>query len=631
MSKRIFIGWDMPLCETVSERILRGLEAGLADLRGVVIVVPTRQAGYRLRASLPLAAEARGVSLLGPEIKTASVLLAPPSPQSLANSAQILAAWDGALAAVKSGEMTAFLGAGEQRVGSAVRRLQTARHLEKLRAELSDGELSIAAVAASGKSEEAERWADMSELERRFVARLGAAGLSDPVAAKVANAESGKAPDGLRKIILAATPDPPKLLVALLKNYERQGIEIEILVGAPESESDAFGDWGEPLPEKWRDREQALDESKMFLESTPEAQARRVASILREGMPAASAANGARPMVAIGVPDRETIAPLRRELAGVGITVFDPRQKLFSKEPLCRLLNLLPKLAAESGASYDAVSELLRHPYVLRCFGKNTRRVLSELDAYQSERIPVSLDDIQPEPDEYNDALRAALAALREWRGILRAKPLHAALREVVRDIFSRNDMRVGGAEGAAFQAAAETFNEILSEFERGCLPSCPETDVSEILTARLADAKTEPKRLGEALDLEGWLELAWNPAPTLFVTGMNEGFVPDGAVGDVFLPDSLRAALGLRDDNARLARDAFVLAAILAQRESDGGAEFLPTIFPALSQATKNAPSSGTCRERNTCCSRCRHPQWLPILALLRMRSWQSQHSDTA
>jgi ATP-dependent helicase/nuclease subunit B len=82
-----------------------------------------------------------------------------------------------------------------------------------------------------------------------------------------------------------------------------------------------------------------------------------------------------------------------------------------------------------------------------------------------------------------------------------------------------------------------------------------------------LQDATIKSERAGEPLDLEGWLELAWNPAPVLCVAGMNEGFVPDGHVGDLFLPDALRRQLGLRDDRMRVARDAYVLAALCAQR----------------------------------------------------------------
>ena len=78
--------------------------------------------------------------------------------------------------------------------------------------------------------------------------------------------------------------------------------------------------------------------------------------------------------------------------------------------------------------------------------------------------------------------------------------------------------------------------------------------DAAEVLMARLQGATVKAERRHEQLELEGWLELAWNPAPLLFVAGMNEGLVPDGRVGDLFLPDALRRKLELRDDRLRVA-----------------------------------------------------------------------------
>ncbi|MFZ4482328.1 MAG: PD-(D/E)XK nuclease family protein [Rhodoferax sp.] len=83
---------------------------------------------------------------------------------------------------------------------------------------------------------------------------------------------------------------------------------------------------------------------------------------------------------------------------------------------------------------------------------------------------------------------------------------------------------------------------------------------------------QTLPREIEPAdLDLEGWLELSWNPAPFLIVTGLNEGYVPDSRMGDIFLPDSLRAHLGMRHDGCRLARDLFLLESLIESRRRAG------------------------------------------------------------
>ena len=78
------------------------------------------------------------------------------------------------------------------------------------------------------------------------------------------------------------------------------------------------------------------------------------------------------------------------------------------------------------------------------------------------------------------------------------------------------------------------------------------------------------------AVDLLGWLELLWEDAPHLVVTGLNDGRVPETVAGDPFLPEALRAQLGLKTNEARFARDAYLLAALAASRAAAGRLDLL-------------------------------------------------------
>ena len=51
------------------------------------------------------------------------------------------------------------------------------------------------------------------------------------------------------------------------------------------------------------------------------------------------------------------------------------------------------------------------------------------------------------------------------------------------------------------------------------------------------------------AIELLGWLELPWDDASALIITGLNEGIVPKSRRGDMFLPDALRRRLHLEDN----------------------------------------------------------------------------------
>ena len=64
-----------------------------------------------------------------------------------------------------------------------------------------------------------------------------------------------------------------------------------------------------------------------------------------------------------------------------------------------------------------------------------------------------------------------------------------------------------------------------------------------------------------------GWLELPLDDAAGLIVTGVNEGLVPSVGSADLFLPDRLRGALGLEDNDRRYARDNYALNLLAASR----------------------------------------------------------------
>ena len=139
---RVFLGWNRPLCETVPAWLLARQVPGTIDLRGTIVVVPTRQSSWRLRAALPLAAHARhGAALFAPEIVTAPVLIATPPRPGLASDTQNLLAWRDVLLAAPAGDLDAFL--GKQRAASGTWALKIARRLIGLRRELADGVLTI--------------------------------------------------------------------------------------------------------------------------------------------------------------------------------------------------------------------------------------------------------------------------------------------------------------------------------------------------------------------------------------------------------------------------------------------------------------------------------------------------------
>lgn len=566
---RIFIGWDKPLCETVPAFILYKGTAGLLDLRGTVVVVPTRQSSWRLRAALPLVAHTQDISLLGPEIVTPPVLLEPPHTTAVATALQGLLAWHAVLLAAKPGEFSAFLGTQEHFPYGTGWALQVARRLQNLRQELADGGLAIADVAARGTElEECERWSAMAALEGRYAEQLARWNLHDALNQKLAYARKGLLAPEVRHVIVAAVPDPPQLFMTLLNQWAAAGGTVHVLIAAPDNQSDAFDAWGRPSPDVWGKHEFALQPDTLWLEATPDDQASRIAKAIASTLASNPAAPHLRPQLAIGVPDRETVAPLQRELEAINLPAFDPQNRPLSETTLFRLVQAL--LALRNRPGYAEAAALLRQPDVLALFGQSSD-LLRELDHFQSEHLPVQLEDMLRREPTCTPLLATARNQLQEWRTALRDENLAAGLRRVLQQIFAGRNLQADNPADAAFQQSVAAFDAGLRELETATAAGQTGAVADAVLLARLQDATIKAERHEECLDLEGWLELAWNPAPLLFVAGMNEGFVPDGHVGDIFLPDTLRHQLGLRDDQLRVARDTYVLTALMEQRHTEG------------------------------------------------------------
>ena len=211
----------------------------------------------------------------------------------------------------------------------------------------------------------------------------------------------------------------------LLKPLALKGRDENWLVAAPESERAAFDEWGRPRFEAWggAEREIPIPAADLSLHAQPDDQAAAIRAALESGRPEFPPAPSHRPNVAIGVPDRETVAPLRRELAAIGWPAFDPQNPPFAETPLFRLVQAL--LAFRRRPGYAEVAALLRHPDVLEACGGEAA-LLQTLDAFQADRLPVDLNDCDGAPEP----LAGALARLREWLLRLNRAPLAAGLRD---------------------------------------------------------------------------------------------------------------------------------------------------------------------------------------------------------
>lgn len=538
-----------------------------------MVIVPTRQAGRRLRASLAEYAAARGQAAFPPRVITPENLFLPDARSAIASPLQTLIAWTQVLQALDLADARAVFPV-DPPARNFSWALALARQFQRLQATLAEGGLTLDAVAARVPPDfpERERWQQLGELGRRHAAVLARCGWSEPQAARIAAAETPELPAAVERIVLLAVPDPlPLALVALGKHARR--VPVEIAVYAPDREAEGFDAWGRPRLESWQGRAAPFDDfaNQVHLLADATAQAERLAAV-------AAAYPSPDGVLGIGVADAE-IAPLAENaLARVGRAGFDPAGESRRSSGFYHLLECLAEFAAED--SFANVAALARQPDVIAWLqaelgGLDLAEWLKALDELWAEHLPATLAQARVHADGTFGVALARLAGMREQ---LRTGEFPDAVGAVLTHIFGHRRLVPTRPADAELAEAAAAWTDVLRECAAtaGAFPGVTPPDWWEAALDLYATGRRESDKPAGALELQGWLELLWEDAPHLVVAGVNDGHVPDAVVGDVFLPESLRARLGLKTNAMRFARDAYLLHALGAARRRGGRVDVL-------------------------------------------------------
>lgn len=581
---RHLLSWDQPLLRQVAERLLAaaGERGGPADLSATLVIVPTRQSGRRLREALAHAAADRGPAFFPPRIVPPDYLLTYAPPANAAGRAGRLLAWAAVLRAADLGAARALFPIDPPARDFAWA-LPLAEQLLDLQTELAEQGLTFADVAVSTRQANAyepDRWACLAELAARQQSRLAAAGLADPVAAMLRHAADPAPPPGIARLVLAGTPDPVPLGLRVLEKLSAQ-LPVEILFSGPPGGESLFDDWGRPRTAAFQSRAIPVDTAAapVRLAADPAAVAADLAALAaRHG-----AADG---RLAFGLADPEITPLLARRLAAAGLAAYDPAGRPATQSALGALLQTLGALLP--AANFRAAADLCRQPDFagwLRRLAPDSHdwsdlRLRHGFDCLAATHLPDSLDDARElATDEWKNKFPEAPAALDALTGVRRrlaAGAFAETLPALLRDIYGPRQFFPHEPDDRALIDSAESLQAVLAEIRRAA-PAHPElapADWNTLLLRLASAARLYSDRPAAAYDLQGWLELLWEDAPHLALGGLNDGAVPEAVVGHAFLPESLRVHLGLRTNETRFARDAYLLEALLAMRASNGRVE---------------------------------------------------------
>ncbi len=501
------------VAEALAAKARRG-KAGEMTLRHLALVVPTAQAGRRVRFAL---ARLFPEGLVPPLVRLPAQFALPREAENLASRADTLVAFWEAL----GGEGT----------------LDKAAQLADIRSILGAGALTFAQVAEKVgdilshdlADVEIERWQKLAEIEKRYLLALEKRGKVDPTLAAREAVQNPEPMEGVEEGVLAGLLDPLPLLHAALETLAHPVTEIL------------------PAPPK----ESPLKTEQIVPSGTAAAESGKIAEIF-----ASVKADEALP--ALCLADASLFPEVEGALEAKGFTVHNPSATPLAESSLGHLLAQI--VALKRTRSYAVFSSFIRGGDARRWIReslqfdeKKMTDALIDLDNRQAEYLPGTMEDLGPKT-------QGALRAIYEFV----AKELRKKdVRGLLAGIFKNRTLCASDASAREFTAAAEAANKLIDE-----CADVPEAIALDLFARRLKETtyNLEPDE-GDVVLTDGWLELPFLEADELIIAGFEEGCVPESVVGHAFLPDALRRGLGLPDNLSRAARDRRILDMALASR----------------------------------------------------------------
>ncbi|MBP6507317.1 MAG: PD-(D/E)XK nuclease family protein [Opitutaceae bacterium] len=570
--RRHFLPWDRPLLPQAVAWLAGDWAGGVPlDLSSLLVLVPTKQSGRRLREALAAYAAEKRQAVFPPKVLPLAALIgAEDAAVQVASRLESLLAWTEVLQAAEPEEFRAVLPI-DPPARNFTWAAGLAREFVRLQDTLAEVGLQLGDVPQKVEPTfpERERWQQIAILEARQAEKLAALGLRDGQAAKIRQARAAVLPAGITRVVMIATPDPRPIALTVLAQHAAK-LPVDVLIFAPEGEAAAFDDWGRPQPEGWARRalELADFERNVRLCADPAAQAERVVAV-------AQSYRGTDGMLGVGIVDPEILPLAESGLRQAGLASFNPEGRRRHGDGLYQLLAALAGLVRDE--TFATVEKLARCPDFLRYLETrlggafSVARFLTKLDGLRADHLPPDLLEARRHEPEM-----AELAAVAELRAALVTGTFPANAADVLAEIFRARQLDPAVAAEGALAASAEAWTDVMHEAAEaaGHFQQLTMVDWWELALRLYGETVRFEEKPAGAVELQGWLELIWEDAPHLIAAGLNDGQVPEAIVGDPYLPELLRVRLGLKTNAMRFACDAYALQALAAARTPGGRLE---------------------------------------------------------
>ncbi|MFV0415009.1 MAG: PD-(D/E)XK nuclease family protein [Chthoniobacterales bacterium] len=594
--RRIFLGWDMPALPAVADWLIENHTLpDKQDFSDYVILLPSSRAGRRLTEILAQRLAGRDAALFNPPrtltpaalaeaLFTAPDQIYPPAPDFLTRLA-----WRTAVQKLDQNEKK-ILGLTENFNTSAVNSSlagKLASVCRELRAQLLQPK-SVAKHLATQNNQSPRAqalWQVLASAFTLYLRQLEAWQHSDPGEFTIACFEKGTlrspAPDSL-KVIVAALPEFDAMYALALVRLP----DPQVLIHAPEN-PDVFDAWGRLNTKAWSQHRVDLKHGEITVCKDGEDQAQAVGRTLSEWRK-----NFPNARQVLCAPDTSTFSELRTALAKQQITARPPSLINFRQSRPFVLLSLLAKYnerKPSEAPDFRTVARIARHPDFLAATALSDPA--SDLDRlYENHQpryfAPSAYPQTEPGEEEeeksYNQISKKLFVLEKHLNQLFSFPSALTGLgnytkytRKFLGQLYATAKVNRHSVEGRTLIEPLEALLNSLREIEKFASknsPSLKKTDMSfsaflKLLIETLGSHTVPPPDTANSIDLIGWLEISGEDAPLLCIASLCEGIVPASVTYDAFLPGHLRKQLSLNHDEARLARENFLLAGAAACR----------------------------------------------------------------
>ena len=384
------------------------------------------------------------------------------------------------------------------------------------------------------------RWQAVAELSSHYHAKLKRPDLasSELQCAALPSAYSGTL------IVAAIVEHTPAIRRALTLVQD----SLIVVTYAPQSLSRYFDQFGCVDAEYWGSSEIELDQTQITVSAGISELVDQVARDACE-LSAQSDPNA----LVVGVCDGQIEQVLERAFEERGRTLHSSSGVSLHSCGLVALCNVVADYIEDDSA--DNLARLLRLPEVELIFAPDTN-LIAAIDQIRSQTLPLRAVDaigLMEQGSEISHRLTEIFRTRQGSSSILTACEI---LQTLLKEAALYDDEQL---------LALEALVEHLAQYAQ---PGLNVADYLKLIARRLSRQRVTAKQIARSFEGLGWLELLLDQSPCILLAGMHEAAVPGGVVGDEWLPESVRAVLGLTTTRERVARDSYILSGLCARAE---------------------------------------------------------------